>query len=318
MIDFTNCRKTKKTYEGANGNKICIEYNNEMYMLKFPAVPSKNREMSYSNSCISEYIGCHIFEMLDIPVQKTILGKYRGTKDKIVVACGDLEKDGYVLKNFASLKNTVIDSTHNGYGTELQDILDSIDLQQYMDPLTLKARFWDMFIVDALIGNFDRHNGNWGFLYNNETDDFKLAPVYDCGSCLYPQADKDLVLTILNSTKEIHNRVYNFPTSAIKIKDKKINYREYLLSTDDQDCIDSIIKLVPKINLEIIKDFINSIDCLDEMQKRFYITMLKERYDLILEPAYERAKYFNKQGGEGGDDGNQDLTDSFGDDYGDI
>ena len=21
-----------------------------------------------------------------------------------------------------------------------------------------------MFVVDALIGNFDRHNGNWGFL----------------------------------------------------------------------------------------------------------------------------------------------------------
>lgn len=26
--------------------------------------------------------------------------------------------------------------------------------------------FWDMFVVDALLGNFDRHNGNWGFLYD--------------------------------------------------------------------------------------------------------------------------------------------------------
>lgn len=28
MPDFTNCKQYNKTYSGANGNKICIEYNN--------------------------------------------------------------------------------------------------------------------------------------------------------------------------------------------------------------------------------------------------------------------------------------------------
>ena len=28
----------------------------------------------------------------------------------------------------------------------------------------LKEKFWNMFIIDCLIGNEDRHNGNWGFL----------------------------------------------------------------------------------------------------------------------------------------------------------
>ena len=32
----------------------------------------------------------------------------------------------------------------------------------------------DMFIVDALIGNWDRHNGNWGFLCNTTTDELHL------------------------------------------------------------------------------------------------------------------------------------------------
>ena len=27
--------------------------------------------------------------------------------------------------------------------------------------------FWDIYVVDALIGNFDRHGGNWGFLKKN-------------------------------------------------------------------------------------------------------------------------------------------------------
>lgn len=55
-----------------------------------------------------------------------------------------------------------------------------------LDPVALTQHFWDMFIVDALIGNWDRYNGNWGFLYNPVTDEVEIAPVFDCGSCLFP------------------------------------------------------------------------------------------------------------------------------------
>lgn len=293
MIDFTNCIHTKKTYAGANGGKRGIIYNEEKYMLKFPSKPTKNKEMSYSNSCISEYIGCHIYKMLDIPVQETILGIYTNdniNKTQICVACKDIEQNGYVLKDFGSLKNTIIDSIHQGYGTELKDILECIENQQYVDILVLKQRFWDMFIVDSLIGNFDRHNGNWGFLYNNQTDDIKLAPVYDCGSCLYPQADKDLIKNILCSEKEKNNRIYNFPTSAIKENNSKINYYTFLQNTENIDCINSLLTIFPKIDLHKISEFINNIEEIDDLQKSFYITMLDERYKKILEPAYEKVK----------------------------
>ena len=55
MIDFTNLPVRNKTYAGANGSKISILYKNELYMLKFPPFPSINKDMSYANSCISEY-----------------------------------------------------------------------------------------------------------------------------------------------------------------------------------------------------------------------------------------------------------------------
>ena len=84
MIDFTNLAVRNKTYAGANGSKISVIYNNELYMLKFPAIPAINKEMSYANGCISEYIGCHIFESIGIPVQKTLLGTYtKNGKQKI-------------------------------------------------------------------------------------------------------------------------------------------------------------------------------------------------------------------------------------------
>lgn len=37
--------------------------------------------------------------------------------------------------------------------------------------------FWDMFIADALPGNFDRHNGNWGILVDEEHQTAEIAPV---------------------------------------------------------------------------------------------------------------------------------------------
>ncbi|HCB94978.1 MAG TPA: protein kinase, partial [Ruminococcus sp.] len=59
-------------------------------MLKFPPLPTINKEMSYTNSCISEYIGCKIFDSVGIPVQETVIGTYTSNgREKIVVACKD-------------------------------------------------------------------------------------------------------------------------------------------------------------------------------------------------------------------------------------
>ena len=97
MIDFTNLPVRNKTYAGANGSKISVLYNNELYMLKFPAAPSINKNMSYANGCISEYLGSHIFAIVGIPVQETLLGTYtKNGKEKIVVACKDFTSGGLV------------------------------------------------------------------------------------------------------------------------------------------------------------------------------------------------------------------------------
>lgn len=43
-MDFTNCAINKhKLFGGANGNKICIKYNDENYMLKFPPNAKKKQ-----------------------------------------------------------------------------------------------------------------------------------------------------------------------------------------------------------------------------------------------------------------------------------
>ena len=53
----------------------------------------------------------------------------------------------------SQIKNTVIDSETGGTGTELSDILETIEHQSFVDPLLAYERFWQMFVVDAFLGN---------------------------------------------------------------------------------------------------------------------------------------------------------------------
>lgn len=284
IIDFTDLPRRNKMYAGANGGKISVIYEGVQYMLKFPPHAVKNENMSYSNSCFSEYLGCQIYECIGIPVQRTLLGTYtvKGV-EKIVVACGDFTEPGITLQDFASLKNQMIDSERNGYGTELSDILLTFEEQTSIDRKVLTERFWDMFIVDALIGNWDRHNGNWGFLYNAHTDEMKLAPVYDCGSSLYPQADDNIMEAVLTDKNELNYRIFEIPTSAIMVNGKKIKYYEFISSLQNEDCNCALERILFRIDMKKINAIIKEMPFISDLQKRFYITMLERRKEKILD-----------------------------------
>ena len=291
-IDFTSCRRLLgKAYNGANGKKIAVEYDGRQYMLKFP--PSgvqKPTDLSYTNSCISEHLGSSIFNMLGISAQYTLLGVFTVSgKEKVVCACGDFTADGKTLYDFCSVKNTVIDSEHGGSGTELSDILESIEKQQFVNPEKLLEHFWNVFVVDALLGNFDRHNGNWGFLYDSKTDTAEIAPIFDCGSCLLPQADEKVMRNVLNNEDELNARIYRFPTSAVKLDGQKINYYDFLMSGEYDDCDEAIVRIVPRIDMEKIEQLINETPYITDLQKDFYKAYINARYEKILLPAYEQV-----------------------------
>lgn len=290
MIDFTQCKRVVgKAYNGANGKKIAVEYEGKQYMLKFPpSAKEKPTELSYTNSCISEHIASSIFNMLGISAQETMLGTFEVKgKEKIVCACRDFTVNGKVLYDFCSIKNTVIDSEHNGSGTELSDILETIEKQQFVEPGLLLGHFWDVFVVDALLGNFDRHNGNWGFIFDSISQTSELAPIYDCGSCLLPQADEEIMQRILENEDELNARVYQFPTSAIKQNGRKINYYDFLIASENEECNEALIRIAQKINMNQIEDFIDTVPYISQLQKEFYKKYIGARYEKIILPACE-------------------------------
>lgn len=292
-MDYTEYYEREKMprfYGGGNGKKIGIRLDDGCYyMIKFPP-EGKEGIISYTNSCISEYICCHIFESLGIEAQKTKLGEITvHGKQKVVVACKDFNENDFRLVEFAMVKNGCFTSSQNGYGTEIRDVMEAINEQTLLPPAEVEAYFWNIFIVDTLLGNFDRHNGNWGFLVNEKLGEVKLAPIYDCGSCLYPQLSDQAIENVLGNADEMNKRIFVFPNSALKIGGKKINMHEYLMNPP-QGCRNALKNICSRINMEKISSIIMQTPYISDIRKQFYYTMIKLRYEKLLLPALKKTK----------------------------
>lgn len=73
IVDFTNLPKRNKMYAGANGSKISVIYEGQQYMLKFPPPPTKNKDMSYSNSCFPSTLAARSMRALVFLCRKPCL-----------------------------------------------------------------------------------------------------------------------------------------------------------------------------------------------------------------------------------------------------
>ena len=279
MIDFTNAVEELNNYSGSEKKKTLI-YNNKTYLVKFPdPIREKNKNISYINNAFSEYVGSNIFRLSGFEVQTTILGTYfYNGKNKIVCACEDFTDFNHSLYEFEKLALST--NPDKKIETDLNDILEVINDNKIIDSEDSIQKFWNMFIIDSLIGNTDRHNGNWGFLINNETKEIKFAPIYDCGSCLNPMLEDDY-LSKINDT-ELKNLALNC-YSCIKENGKKINYMSFISSMKNDYCNKAIIDVYTKINMNKIFAFIDEIDCMTSVRKNFYKNILSYRYKLISE-----------------------------------
>ena len=188
MIDFTECTEAFNNYKGSEKKKTLV-YNNKKYLVKFPdPIREKNKNISYINNAFSEYLGSNIFRLVGLKTQNTILGRYMyNGKEKIVCGCEDFTDNNNILYEFESLALST--NPDKKIGAELEDILEVIEESKMINTIDTREKFWDMFVIDSIIGNTDRHNGNWGFILNNKTKEITFAPIYDCGSCLNPMLE---------------------------------------------------------------------------------------------------------------------------------
>ena len=288
MIDITNYKQEINNYGGSELKATYI-INGEKYMVKMPdPIRKKTLDLGYMNNQYSEYIGCHIFESVGIPVQKTMLVKLnKDGKEKIAVACKDFLNPGEELIEISNVSLSL--STEKKYKISIEDvyeIINKMSVNYKLDENKLISNFWDMFVVDALIGNTDRHFGNWGFI--KKDDIISFAPVYDCGSSLHPLLSENEQIKLMSDSIAFKNSSYNI-ASVYTMNNKKIFYHE-IFKNPPVDLKEAIKRIVPKIDMEKIKEIIASTEGLSKSQKEYYFKDILLRKEEILDKSYNEIK----------------------------
>ena len=280
-FDFSNYPLSNIRYGGSE-RKLGILINGEPYMLKF----QKITQFGKRNNHLSEYLGSHIFELLGFNVHQTYLGSY---KNEAVVACKDFVCDGYEFVPFNDVGESTIETDKEKYQYTYNDIILLLEKNKKITSIEETVSiFFDMFIVDALIGNFDRHGANWGFL--KKDNKYSLAPIFDNGSSLFPQlVNEDEMKLILSDKDELNERVYKFPTSQIKLNDKKSSYFEVISSLKFNEINKSLLNIYPKIDLEKMNSLFDSLN-ISNIHKQFYKRMIEERFNKIIKYSYEKLE----------------------------
>ena len=298
LVDFNDFQQNQRLYGGTAGRKMGITYNGKDYLLKFPGnlkeQQLKNINLSYSNSPICEYIGSKIYELIGLPVHNTILGI---RNQKVVVACEDFLEDGDRLYEFDKIKVTFephfLDSNGNetnGVGVDLYEIIMTIKEHPFLQGISgVIERFWDMFIIDALIGNTDRNNSNWGIVLRKNGLK-ELAPVYDNGNCLNNKWDDEKMQIVMSDVVKMEAEAYKARRCIFESQGRRVNPYYIMEGMKYQECSDAIRRLAPRIGdcMKKIRAMIKEIPILSEVQKQFFTLIIEYRYEKVLLPVYQK------------------------------
>lgn len=331
MYDFSNVKTNNRKYGGMAGSKLGIVLDDDNWLLKFPKSTSQYHDpvgMSYTTSALSEYIGSHIFNLLGVTAHETQLGIYN---QKLVVACKDFRGNSgqWEFEDFHSIKNTYVE----GMEEQILAVLVNTDstptdfpflnLEEYnvivkSNPIftnvipEINERFWDMFVIDALIGNNDRNNGNWGILVNVSNDNVRLAPVFDNGNSFSVSVSDERCMHLINDGHKFEQTAYESRTCFFAENGKLLNPLKYIKSMCNDECNDAILRIVPNLDREALYDLINEIPneykgipVMSDARKEFYYKCIEYRIDKVLIPTYEKIKSIDI------DIKNYDINDDF-------
>ena len=279
-FDFTMYPQSN-TYYGGSERKLGILVDGAEFMLKFR---KEDPFGTKRNNHLSEFLGSHIFEELGFLVQETHLGWYKGEE---VVACRNFVRDDETFVPFDDVGESSLEQDKDTYQYEYDDIMrmlrDNQKLTQVNQTIEL---FWDMYVVDALLGNFDRHGANWGFIKHNGS--YRAAPIFDNGSCLYPSlTDEDEMRSIVSSREETEKRIFTFPTSQIRYNGQKSSYTQVIRSLAFQECNAAVARIYERCDMARIEHLVDNTPMSSDAWKTFMMHMLKERYRVIVQEPYE-------------------------------
>lgn len=279
-MDYSRYASSGRFYTGAERKKGIL-IAGEAYIVKYAKESPDG--MTYSH--VSEYLGSHIFAHAGLETQQTMLGTCDG---KEVVVMKDFLSTEESFVPFNDVGDSSLERDRERYKYTYEDIMQMLMENTKLTNVTETCeRFWDMYVVDAWIGNFDRHGANWGFIKRNNK--YRIAPIYDNGSALFPKLNTDdKMQNILDSKEELERRIFQFPTSQILLNGRKSSYYEVISSMRYPECNEALLRIYERTDMGWVSGFIDGMEGISATRKRFYQVMLEARYEKLLKESYQR------------------------------
>lgn len=281
----------RANYGGSDRKSGLIGPDGARYMVKYSKKHAPRNDLATSdvNNVVSEYVSSHILGILGYPVHDTELGMLDG---EVVVACRNFIPAGGELIEFGKFMRRHYDSHEIGRAPSIGQIHEIFEIDPVLSPQAgdFRSCYWERFVGDALVGNFDRHKGNFGYLIGAD-DSVTASPVYDNGGTLYPNLSEEGMRAVLDDPKEIMMRIRLFPKAALELQGKKVGYYDMMASGIYGELTSAVISAVPRIrdSMPSVRKFVDGCSFLSDTRKDFYNVMLAGRMAFVLEPAYKKC-----------------------------
>lgn len=278
-------------YGGSDRKDGLIGPDGSRYMVKYSEkqAPRNDLATSYVNNVVSEYVTSHILGILGYSVHDTELGTLGG---EVVVVCRNFVPPGSTLLEFGTVLRKHYDSGAIGRIPDIEQIYEAFEKDPDLSPQkdAFKCSYWERFVGDALVGNFDRHKGNFGYLVGADGS-VAASPIYDNGSTLFPNLSESGMQEVLADPKEIMQRIKLYPKAALEMHKKKVSYYDMMASGIYSELTDAVVRTVPRIrdSMPAVRSFIDGCDFFSDTRKNFYNVMLAERMHFVLEPVYDKC-----------------------------
>ncbi len=276
-------------------NKFFISVKNKKFLVKDSSYNKRRKQKSLAPYC--EYAGSNFIQLSGLlPCQKTYLGMY---DNRHVVLCEDLFSE-CIFRPFKELHQSSAGTDLGNKEYTYEDVLYVLEKKEKLvgsEFSDFKEKFWFMFLFDAILGNRDRHEGNWGFVKKNSKT--TLAPIFDNGSSLFPDVD----LSDWKHYQFVKDRVHKIPASQFKmwkpgIVDRPMRTNFYEIITEFHKIFKDELTRVGQIDYQTIAaDSI--VDVPEEVAEwfrviiecRFRVLILGEDFDNVWEDVARRYHY---------------------------
>ena len=232
--------------------KLWVQKEDKKYLAKQDKIfPSGE----YTNESLSEFLAYKIAKCIDVPCVNIILGNHYVLSQVMT---------NYDLQSFVEFSEELAHSFHMSNLTtfDISTLLDRSNNKYYSD-------VYQMLLFDALIGNSDRHPGN--FMYN-EVEGF--YPLFDNGSSLCSYIEDNKIESFLKDSCRWNSLVYTKSKPVLRA-DQKLTHKELVTILKRLDNCE-FSKFATALQHLNVSDVVNSLN-ISELRKTLLTRFIEER-----------------------------------------